>query len=105
MKITILCVLMLCIFSCSSKVSKNQIEYDKETQLIIYENKPYSGILYGEDEEAYWSAEVKDGKIISETEKYPNGFKEIKKHDGEVKYYNSSGRKISKEEFQKAYQN
>ena len=105
MKIIVLCILLLCFFSCTNKVSKSQIEFDKETQLIFHENKPYSGIVYGEEEEAYWSAEVKDGKIISETEKYPNGYKEIKKLDGEVKYYNSSGSKISKEEFQKAYQN
>ncbi len=100
MKILTFCLLITFLLSgCSSKVKKSEVVYDKQTQTILYSNRPYTGIIEGEDEEAYWSAEVKEGKIISEIEKRPNGFSEVRKSDGTIEYYNKSGKEITKEEF------
>ena len=78
---------------------KSQIVYDKNTKTILYNNEPYTGIVYGEDEESYWSAEIKDGKIIFETEKQPNGYKIIKYPNDTFEYYDNKEKSISKESF------
>ena len=85
---------------CEYKVTKSQITYNKQSKILFYKNKPYTGTVYGEEEEAFWSAEVKDGVIISETEKYPNGSKMIKEINGDIKCHNKDGKEISKDEFQ-----
>ncbi len=96
---TLFLILIISLIGCKNKVKKSQIVYDKNTKTILYNNKPFTGIVNGEDEESYWSAEIKDGNIISETERQPNGYKIIKYPNDTFEYYNNNGKCISKESF------
>lgn len=102
MKISIIFSALILLFAgCNNKVYKSQIDYDKNSNTILYNNKPYTGTIIGENEESYWSAEVKDGKLILETETYPNGYKEVKYVNGVQKFFNDNDKCISQDTFQK----
>lgn len=95
-------LLALLIASCgNSKIKRSEVEYDNDTETILYKGKPFTGTIVGEGEEANRSAIVKDGKIQSETWIYQNGYKEVDNSDGTEEYYDYNGKRITKEEFVK----
>ena len=96
--------LILLLMSCQSTIKKSQIEYDKKKKIVYYNNTPYTGIVIGEDEEAFWSAKIVDGVMVSETEKYPNGYKLIRYANGNIEYFDSNNRNVTKKEFDSMFQ-
>ena len=99
---------ILCSFfliNCDNKsINKSQIEYNRNSKTVYYNGKPYTGIVLGEDEESFWSAEIVNGKIVLETEKYPNGYKVIKHADGKYEFFNKKNKLITREEFYNTFQ-
>lgn len=100
----------LCLFlmffvalSCGNReVTRGEIVYDGEHQIVLYEGKPYTGKVVGEgiDDDTY--ATVEDGKVLDivETEEKANGYKEIRHKDGSSEYYDYNGVRISKKEYE-----
>lgn len=102
MRYLFISLIALFMISCgSSTIKKSETKYDNETNTVLYKGKPFTGTVIGEGEESNRSAKIKDGKVISETRTYQNGYKEIKNSDGTEEYYNYDGKRISKEDFVK----
>ena len=73
-----------------------------ENQIILFEDKPFTGKVLGEGEFANSYAIIENGKIIDvvETIKKANGYKEVRHKDNSTEYYDYNGNRISKPEYE-----
>ena len=98
-----LVAMLLIISSCGNReVLESDVVYDKETQTILYEDKPFSGKVVGEGKYANSYAIIENGKIIDviETTKKDNGYKEVRHKDNSSEYYDYDGNRITKSEYE-----
>ena len=103
LKYSFLFTILALITSCGNReVLQSQVEYDNENQIILFEDKPFTGKVLGEGEFANSYAIIENGKIIDvvETIKKANGYKEVRHKDNSTEYYDYNGNRISKPEYE-----
>ena len=93
----------IALISCGNReVSRSDVEYDNETQTVLFEGKPFTGKVLGEGDRANEYAIIDNGKVVDviETTKKANGYKKIVHKDKSVEYYDYDGNRISKIEYE-----
>lgn len=98
-----LLILSIALVSCGNReVSSSEIEYDNETQTVLFEGKPFTGKVLGDDDHANEYAIIDNGKVVDiiETTEKSNGYKMIEHQDRSVEYYDYDGNRISKNEYE-----
>lgn len=89
--------------SCGNKeVSYDEVVYDKDKDLILYEGKPFNGKVTGGTNYPNEYAIIEDGKavdVVKTTEK-SNGYKEVRHKDNSYEYYDYNGNRITKSEYE-----
>lgn len=99
----LLSILPIALISCGNReVSRSEVEYNDETQIVLFEGKPFTGKVIGDGDRANEYAIIDDGKIIDiiETTNMSNGYKKIQHKDNSVEYYDYNGNRISKSEYE-----
>lgn len=104
LKIALLSMVIISFQSCGNReVQYNEVYYDQATQTVIYDGKPFTGIVNGDDAHPNEHAIIKDGKIVDiiKITQLSNGYTEKRHKDGSCEYYDYNGDRISKTEFEK----
>lgn len=103
LKHTFIFSILALITSCGNReVLESQVVFDKASQKILYEDKPFTGKVIGEGEYENSYAIIENGEIIDviETTEKANGYKKVRHKDNSTEYYDYNGNRISKHEYE-----